>query len=52
MRRRRTMRWMAVIMMMRLMIISIRRSTSRRAAMRCEGDGRDEGGVINLNGMG
>ena len=39
------MRWMAVIMMMRLMIISIRRSRSRRAALSCEGDGRDEGGV-------
>ena len=40
------MRWMAVMMMMRLMmIISIRRSRSRRSAMSCEGDGRDEGGV-------
>ena len=39
------MRWMAVMMMGLMMIISIRRSRSRRSAMSCEGDGRDEGGV-------
>ena len=39
------MRWMAVMMMRLMMIISIRRSRSRRSAMSCEGDGWDEGGV-------